>query len=1719
MIDEAMRQELYSNILTEDYDEIIDFYRDNPREINTTVGEGGKNILMLAVEYNKLPLVKRLLALSPEPDLSLTDEAGLDVFDLASQVGASAIYQQLEKHKAKAHKASSQVPSLPSTLDNKAILSFYARLSYKLNRVQSAEPKRLALYLKLKELLESAHALDKASAVEVFDYLMVVNSLIEILNSSSEDEVKSKLQAFFNQRDRQIRGKALDFCFYQGLVNQSLVELVNTLWQDELQTGDDIPNTPYDILMQNSLALKSVRGSVETFMDGLTLEELSIPADPQTFVRDLNGAVHRLYAKPYPDEDAIGVFPQAIGKVKAGERKREQIWFNEDMRSDLGMPLARTTVEWLANQSPAIKTLDDYLFEIEKQDKASQVRKEIMALIEGLQQGGKKGGDGTEEDAGPKSTLATAHFADWLAEYKQNFPKKYAQLMKISAPISNGKVGSEHRYETKTFEEIIFPVIYPAQALKRDKNLLCSDQNGSNLKHFMEHGKVIPQIDALDKSSVFVKPKSASDLEALEAAAVDDATGELKRTKDLAVFSDKLSIDFQPSLNLLAWLCTLTHSDYPLTYQHLEIIQKVLESPGALAVKNTLINPAVAPTGFSQALSPEVLWQAPGIVALLTIISNGAYDLAELEDLPFETLKAYITALYALDASFPISRTLLNTSLTQAISVESDERSWIQFLIDRGADCNHKVDFDDKRFPEAKVGQDIVLGATQMDYRIVERDETTIRIRQPEVSGFDEVEEKDAFGRWHRTHKPRLTYESDGKDDRLIDLRYHWHEVRLGKLEESPKKLVPSTLRQCSLMEYACVTEDTQLLKALVNKGVKINLDRLFDDQGQVFSKNMLVGVINTLADIKPTPKLSSALSLRLFKECKRLEKTELFYKLVPLGLELEHYQVTMQVTRKGNHSWYQQVQNESISLIQYALEKDNRNLIKACIDSGVILGGNAWFSKHISQAARAFYLGYLVELHSQKASSLEELERCFNDNVRALSQYQYNLPEDLSEILFKLKLIEHSLALMSSVKQRYLDFKDATNYLFQLYASVQNDETASARFNQDIAKVIIDILVVTNQTLSFKKPGAMSQAVFQQLLTSLLDELANRTQYLAKRLNHNVLQLIKHALEFKEYGAIKALVRKGLDAEQLITSLLSDNISLEQLTPLVIELCVEPDWSSEAPIVLSAELTTKIFNECFNVNAGQNPILKQPRNWHVIDNFFELFKGGNQSANHQFKFDKFSEQLVMLAHQDEAEDSLKKLFEFKPQLKLLSLNDSKSLLADALLNNKQNLIKFYLEQELMVSDDIFIKGNAKNSAISWSTILYYLELKQSQASAVHISEDIFISLVKSLLQENMATAIKLASLNKLLALKPQLSNEKLYGLLTAAMADNDRRIFESCLTNFDIEQNLNVEQVKDLAILSLTSSTSYIFDSLYSKGKLLIEKLEPDEKLALLILAISENRLNAMQMLFNSGARLENYQQLIAAKPDNLLNFIYHYATLISGAAECFDAGFTNNLADVAYVSHRTDILRVLLSCGLDPAYQYQSSSLLQLAFEKNDALLLQGLIKHGASSVEIIKALPMDKIELLPQLSLDKATEKHFCQAFTNIYNALYQTRAGLNCGPISWFRFSNSWQGKQVNFANIVDYCQKHPESRSAKTLALVIKHSDIFLNADGATVKDAELADLFKDLHKISYDSSRLSKTHVNDLVLSSLRNIQQYATENENSRSNTLLKAIGAMPQK
>lgn len=1155
----------------------------------------------------------------------------------------------------------------------------------------------------LKELKAYVNSLNKGNInnAELFDLYITFQSLKLILADSDEQDIKPKLQELFNQRDLLIRGTNLDFCFYQGVVNRNLLILVNTVWQDELHSSADLPNNEYDILMANSLKLKGIQGELVSYSCPILIEDLSIPDVPSSYVRDNQGYIHRLYNEI--DEDYnLGIIPTAIKKISTA-KKCSDLWLNEDPRLNTESQLADTLIAWLIDTHQELRIIHEYTYQFEKDAKNNNVLQQINALIDGLAAGGKKQGSGSEEYAGVEAVLATQKFSEWLMTYKHDYPDKYNKLMNLSVKISNGKSGLEKKLEDKTFEQIIYPVLYPREALEKNKHASCSDTNGSNLKVFCDVPEIVGEISLFNSNTnqPIVK-KTPAEIEVLKNSAVSSMLN--PRAYCLSNISNHLPSPYKVSHHTLEYLALLAQDNKIVNYNQIALYLKTLEQPGMVDVKSIFWEPTSI-----QNLSSSQL--RAGFIGLEFINDMDAFKNYTPATLEFKSLKSYIAVKHQLGSN--IENELLELSLQQAIDLPISQEAWISHLLDLGLSPQSLVSFKDLNFRNLKVGEQVLIKDRQIDYQIVAINGRYIRLRPPQDLAPIATGRYDYEG--SQIYSYPTTYKTDGKDDIELDLIYNWSSLQLGTTNARSSFLTPVQHHNVELINYALINLNFNLLEKLILKSTSINISMsmLFNKNHQVHSKELMFDLVKLLFKCESHTSINFDAQVlnALLTEAIRLNEPSLIVKLVALGLN-PLSKITIKDSSYFNHyNNYNYNQTNTISIIDYAFKYDYRDLITACVAKGAKTSNTGWYADNIPKGASIAYLKALKDNNNLKIIDYYSLHQCFKENQLLLTSFtnRYGtLPQDSSKLNLALTLAITLFNLLSST------FKEAElNSIFinltSLFEKVELNEHFKGIFSTIIINYLIEILII-NSKININI-DSLSSNLRNKLLLKFIDNYQNTGD--SELINSNICALICKVVSEKEMDFLEQLKKSEFRAFSILVNITKHTDRDPQVIKVLVETLL-PDITDINELVLLAhqEQNKAILKALFEHNhelkkitlSNGNDLLQDSLSCGTVDlvDFYINSGFANNLANEQLPI------ILIDSLKLNSSNSFEILFsKYKSNLDDLTEETVNNLFITALANNKMNYVKILFNNNLRLNK--FDANTLLN--ISNSLIEQYLEL------------------------------------------------------------------------------------------------------------------------------------------------------------------------------------------------------------------------------------------------------------------------------------------------------------------------------------------------------------------------------------------------------------------------
>lgn len=1145
MIEEEVKQVLFEYLLTDKDHLLLGYFRQSPDDINEPMNQAGKTVLDMAQQFGKDNLFEQLNQILTCHELNIEDDSDEDSVDsddsdqpyenLDMLRSVHSLYNSVFNPQDKSTSQNSINSNEDTNKLQKIVDNFTATQLAQIHKQNRPSDTRKKVYNAIEKLILGRLSENEIIADSVLDYILTVKSLVHIYNLVADQKLDEKLQDFFNLRDLKIRGTRLDYCFASSLINTVLTELA----------GDN----PHNVLMQNSLeTLPGVDGAVETFRDLISGDPVSLSDNPRQFVRDQEGYIHSVHHYDEDYQRYQGLFAKGIEKLtpstreeKAAIRKSNELWFVEDPRLGHTKLLPSTLQNWFVDNYDSFKELHEYVKQFEAYDKNNEAKVQFNALIEGLYAGGKKQGSGTEENAGEESTIAVANFTGWLNGFKEDCPNQYRRLMNATAYISNGKAGTLEKLEEKSLEEILFPILYPTQALKKDAFLLCSDQNGSNLKAFLEKQHIQSLFNGLNLSAVEPTTRSKYSLETLHGR----MNYELKTKKILEVDQHILPAGYDGiSIDAIQQLEEMTINEF-------HFIVSVLSQPGLAKIKGDFLSG-----------KDKDSWQS----ALKVYKSEPVYL---KEYLNFHQLQTHLMATYLQAPQARLDPYLVSRSIQQAMDESSNETPWISQLLKISKQIDGRFSFNDQRLPMLKAGEFLVhkTGGHKTQYKLVDRvrnisidapqnsgkpisarevecEATDIlRLRNPynlkarrtdrvDINGDyvyeyptsyddeiieDEIEAitdrywwnematawqqkcinscKSCYtcrevvsnteynGEWRDRYGNLIARKikqtkKNFKEDVFFSLHEHWQELSIGKEGQTEIPLTANIVRNASLVDYAIVTTNVDLFRQLVELGMPVNLRKLFNNSNQVMSRYMMQQIIKVLIQNK-VKSLSIEELRHLFSECRRLNQPLLLSDIIELGLPVNDRAVNL---RKDPKQIYRVDAQSYTSILDFALQTQNKSLISACINSYKMSTGNITTS--ISQLCDLYKRHPEIRVNHKEIIAKKMVDGLLRSSAY-ISNYTFQGVMNLSDALLG------QLAKQAS-KEQLVQMSDnlIETFMLQSFLCRKLENTVAVFEKRQSVKPVLLRLLSTNQISGFQCSSLLKEIFSKPLLKNELLEM-----------------------------------------------------------------------------------------------------------------------------------------------------------------------------------------------------------------------------------------------------------------------------------------------------------------------------------------------------------------------------------------------------------------------------------------------------------------------------------------------------------------------------------------------------------------------------------------------------------------------------------------------------
>ena len=313
------------------------------------------------------------------------------------------------------------------------------------------------------------------------DNIITIQSILTIIQNSSDGDLPAKLTDFFAVREFFIEDTLLDYHCSDFLANRICVAVAGVLIsskknsKEEANSDSDKMVSPYDLLLS---VTKSNRKPWEKWLNPIIFSE-ALPKRRGEFFR-ANGKIH-LYQP---------IVEGAIARLEQGFQYLAEIWLGTDPRGATPkkhrnellpgspLPLTQEDLTVLKNHSPAMAELVNYTVELNEHARHSKdYYKCFTDLREGLLQGDTSR-DGLELEAGNSAYVAIVKFNNWFGKLPET-EKDFCREQSID--------NSSHSNSDSSIGEVLKIILDHGNAGRRDETVYC-------INHCSKEGKKSRQI-------------------------------------------------------------------------------------------------------------------------------------------------------------------------------------------------------------------------------------------------------------------------------------------------------------------------------------------------------------------------------------------------------------------------------------------------------------------------------------------------------------------------------------------------------------------------------------------------------------------------------------------------------------------------------------------------------------------------------------------------------------------------------------------------------------------------------------------------------------------------------------------------------------------------------------------------------------------------------------------------------------------------------------------------------------------------------------------------------------------------------------------------------------------------------------------------------------------------------------------------------------------------
>lgn len=1578
-------------------------------------------------------------------------------------------------------------------------------------------PQLFQLYHTTQSLIDSLITSTSLDEDECLDAYCTIQSLQGMLAERDGGDIKEKLSDLFKARDQFIQGTRLDYCYHQGLVNQALTELVRVIWHVELT--EDTQLSVYDILMASSKSIIDSTGTEQRLFDFITYQEINLPHTAAHFVRDKAGLVHRLALLDEDGVTYVGLIARAVEQLRIAEKSQTPTWLVEDVRLGSYRTLQSEIVTFLVSRFPAFAALDTYMRQLQAQDKANEVKNKIRQLKDGLIAGGKKGGTGKEEVAGEEASLAVAEFSEWLNELRATNDDHYLTLMQMSdgrttfQQIIYPLISPREASETQKFVDCVDSIGMKLEQFLEDAEI-AQTLNGFSAeiqKMTKLSDRHLAELQTTAWQQVMVKDDSDLSARVSTIPLAEAFTSSV----GLATLLDKLNtLGVAYTYQDIAKVTTFFAKQPGLSELNNTLWQVHPRSGGyARATLTELMHQypwLVALRFFQGADMKESNLQQLPFHSLKVFIAASLESGKTIEQhWLLRSLQLAVRETHDQRAWFLY---LLDNGLSPNATIQFEDCRYPEVCIGKRVEYQHKlisykvVARDENtvmlRAPNSFVREtngyreDVIIEEVWSEH---DKDDFPVDLKQRANDiGLLETEGQSVASPLVKVlrHGTLMEYALSTFDVKLIsklfekgisniDLRNLYDETGqiishrmltefVNVLYEYRQSvyLMPEQLQK--LFNEIIRLEKFNLLEKLIPLGIMPDRHQLTYKHNYAIeeirygAETIKTLPVGTVAEIKSNGRFRTAQITAVATRGTHSQTVYTFSTIDAFDKETfeiaDPTQIHLPCTDGGLYLPGQSFKIKR-SITDYAFEKNNQNLLRACLDaSGKLSKPALLLCPGASLTAITMYLNAISKVATFYRLDLRLVELLFLRSLQALEANTEFLAEKQGLVLGHLKVMAACLNI---------------GYFYPPSTSWER---------------LFNTLILMNGKAELSSEiGDALYGLFAISLVRVPRQEGERASYLMRLGNQHKLRLLE--------GITSAL--PAIDQQYA-------NQHYATFLRLAESACdMEAFHIAERMISFQVIQPYQTLNHLAETKA--ETLLAG-----FISHLFQLDKVSNPQL----------QQCLLAAHKAQNKNLLAKIFRYAPEACHFKCGPSGKPLLEIALEEEQHTISlFYLSAGVRLSEATIKHYVSSGSRETNRWLTFYLRALSEANLSLQISPALYLELFDLALVEAANNPLAYATVDILFrylyAISEPLTDSQKQRLLKKAILANhtdliNHRFFKEyvvedwqdskmspqswaglqCYLNRikTMPQGVTSKQLEQLASLAIAHEQYTLLLQLFDCG--LRETYTPSvrkENISVLAIAIRHNVPKLVEVAFER--RYGELQERDGNRATSLMAAAEHEQALLVSQ--------TTTWPTIMAYCQAALVKDITLS-------QEVKQQLLGRAVSEGQYKGVQRIVALGADPSELLKTLSSGQYRLLPALI---ASDKQalVCARFKTLYDALYQTTAVLNMCPFRFFRPKQQWQDNSLTLRALIAYAERKPHSRSAQLLVLMLTQPAILFEEN---LSAEQQLSLFKSLHQLSI-SSWGSRTHLSHEPQDFAR-LEAYAHSHTSSRTATLVSAIQAL---